>query len=355
MDLAGTETLLMSYYKQIDRNQVQFDFAVSATNECAYDKEIVQMGGRIFRYPKYTITNHFTYTLWWRNFLIEHPEIRIIHGHIGSTAAIYLRIAKQQGRIAIAHSHSTWGDSGPHAWAYRIFSFPTRYIADYYFGCSRQALIDRYGKKVANNKEIASVMPNAIDARKFVYNEAVRNEVRAQYNIPANMLVIGTVGRFSPQKNPLFTVSLSAELKRRGLDFRFLWFGQGEMESAIREEMSKQNVEDKIILAGVRKDIYRVLQAMDVFVFPSVWEGLGISCIEAQAAGLPALCSESVPDDAKVTDLFHYLPLNDVKTWADEVLEQKGVKRTDRFDEIDKAGYDIVSAAKRMQDFYLGI
>ena len=107
MDLAGTETLLMNFYRNIDRSKVQFDFAVSATKECAYDQEIISMGGLIFHYPRYRGTNHFAYKKWWKIFLETHPEYKIIHGHIGSTAAIYLSIAKSMGRYTIAHSHST--------------------------------------------------------------------------------------------------------------------------------------------------------------------------------------------------------------------------------------------------------
>lgn len=355
MDLAGTETLLMSYYKRIDRNEVQFDFAVSSTTECAYDREIEQMGGRLFHYPAYKGYNHFSYMRWWNMFLSDHPEIKIIHGHIGSTAAIYLDLAKRHGRYTIAHSHSTWGENGAHAFLYKLFSYPTRYIADHFFGCSKQALIDRYGKKIANNTKLAEVMANAIDAKRFIFNEDARLSLRKNLGIDVDAFVIGTVGRFSPQKNPFMTLRVCEGLKRRNIGFKFLWFGQGELEDEIRREIDRLNLRDNVILAGVRKDIFNVLQAMDVFIFPSLWEGLGISCIEAQAAGLPTLCSETVPLDAKITDLFHYLPLDNVEAWVDEILRNKSIIRSNRFSEIEKSGYDIGSAAKRMQDFYINV
>ena len=136
MDLAGTETLLMNFYRNINRENVQFDFAVSATQECAYDREIEELGGYIFHYPRYKGTNHFAYKKWWEEFLDEHTEYHVVHGHIGSTAAIYLSIANKKGRYTIAHSHSTNSTVKINSIIYGLFSYPTRYIADYFFGCS---------------------------------------------------------------------------------------------------------------------------------------------------------------------------------------------------------------------------
>ena len=353
MDMAGTETLLMNYYKKIDRHKVQFDFAVSTEEECSYDSEIIQMGGKIFHYPLYKGINHFTYVKWWKEFFAAHPEYKIVHGHIGSTAAIYLNIAKKYGCFTIAHSHATWGERNLHAVIYRLYSYPTRYVADYFFGCSKLALIDRYGNGVASNPKIASVMPNAIDANKFVYNEQYRNEVRQEYNIKKDEYVIGTVGRFSPPKNPLFIVEIVSILARKGEIFKFLWLGQGEMEAEIKQKIEVLNLQNYFILAGVRKDIFRVLQAMDVFVFPSIWEGLGISCIEAQAAGLPTLCSDKIPEDANITNLFVSLPIDNAEKWADEILTHKITKRMNCFESIKNAGYDIIESAKKIENFYL--
>lgn len=355
MELAGTETLLMSYYKQVDRELVQFDFAVSVNHKCAYDDQIEQMGGRIFHYPVYKGYNHISYIKWWNKFFKEHLEISIVHGHIGSTAAIYLNIAKKYNRYTIAHSHSTWGEKNFHEMLYRAFSYPTRYIADYFLGCSKQALIDRYGNKVAKNSSISAVMPNAIDAKKFIYNENTRKEIRNELGIDDDMFVLGTVGRLTPAKNPYMTIRICQELVRTGVDFKFLWFGQGEMESELKADINRLHLNDKIIMAGVRKDIYNVLQAMDVFIFPSLWEGLGISCIEAQAAGLPTLCSEKIPGDANITNLFISLPLNNLSAWIDRILSNKNIQRTNRYDEIESAGYDIATAAKTIENFYKGI
>ena len=194
MNFAGTETLLMNLYRNIDRSQIQFDFAVTADHECAYDAEIQRLGGRIIHYPLYRGVNHFSYVSWWTHFFKNHPEYYIIHGHIGSTAAIYLHIANKFGRFTIAHSHSTSSHRvNLHDMLYCVFSYPTRYVADYFMGCSRDALIDRYGKGILNN---------GIDARKYIYSKETRNNVREEIHISEDEIVIGTVGRLTPPQNP---------------------------------------------------------------------------------------------------------------------------------------------------------
>lgn len=362
MQLGGTETLLMTFYRQINRELVQFDFAVTAKEEAAYDKEILELGGRIYRYPRYYGWNHRAYVRWWHRFFEEHPEYHIIHGHIGYTAATYLHIAKRYGCYAIAHSHSTnevktlrnlWKKRTLSDIAHRVCYFPSRYVADYFFGCSRQALIDRYGKKVARNSAIASVLNNAIDAQRFIYNEADRATVRWEYSLAEDDFVIGTVGRLTTHRNPAMVIDIVSQLVKRGIKFKFLWIGQGQLEQEIKAEIKRHELEDYILLPGARKDIHRVLSAMDVFILPSLWEGLGIACIEAQAAGLPTLCSESVPVDAKITDLFHYLPLDNASKWADEIVRQKGVRRSNRYMEVVHAGYDVKTVAKWLQEFYI--
>lgn len=355
MDMAGTETLLMTFYRQINTELVQFDFAVCTDRECAYDKEILERGGRIFHYPRYNIFNHFTYRRWWKEFISNHSEYQIIHGHIGSTAAIYLSIAKKYGRYTIAHSHSTNGEKSLTAIIYQLYSYPTRNIADYFFGCSQQALEDRYGKVVANDKKKSRVLNNAIDAKRFIFNPYKRKEIRHEYGLDEKEYIVGTVGRLTPQKNPFFQIKVIKSLVNKGVVFKFLWFGKGELENDIRDEIKNQGIEDYVILAGVRPDVNNILQAMDVFSFPSLWEGLGIACVEAQAAGLPVVCSNAIPHEVKVCKNCHFTPIDDENTWADKIVELMDAPRKDCYQDVVDAGYDIVASAQWLQNFYLSI
>ena len=352
MNRAGTETMLMNFYRNIDRSEVQFDFAVCTNDECDYEEEIISMGGRIYRYPKYTGKNHFQYQAWWDKFFTEHGEYKIVHGHIGSTAAIYLGIAKKHGVYTIAHSHGTKEPLSIRSALYQLFSYRTRFIADYFFGCSMQALIDRYGEKIAHSDR-AKVLNNAIDAKKYAYDEIVRKEVREELNLPDGLLTIGTVGRLSPAKNPAMTLRIIQDLMNNGIRFKFIWVGDGELKEDIDLEIKKRGVVDSVIMLGVRNDVHRILQALDVFIFPSIWEGLGIVAIEAQAAGLPTLCSDSVPKEAKVTGLCNYIPINAENEWSKAIVSHMHDKRRITTDEIIKANYDIHSVARWLRDFYI--
>ena len=358
MNMAGTETLLVNFYRNIDRSKVQFDFAVMTKKHCAYDDEIISMGGKLIHYPAYRPNTIIEYRNWWNRFFKEHPEYRIVHGHIGSTAAIYLKIAKKYGRFTIAHSHGTNATLSPKSVLYRICSYPTRYVADQFFSCSQQALIDRYGKKVAEGSK-AKVISNAIDAEKYIYNSETRAKIRTELGVDRQQLIIGTVGRLAPPKNPYEILRICKDLKRRGLEFRFLWFGTGELEDDIKKKITEDNLGDVVTLMGTRPDIYNVLQAMDIFLFPSVWEGLGIACVEAQAAGLPTLCSDTVPPEAKATDCCMFLPLNMTDVWCEEIekvaaeVRKTDYKRPNTYRDIVKAGYDIKDVAKWLQDYYM--
>ena len=361
MERAGTETLLMNLYRHIDRNKIQFDFAVSATSKAAYDDEIIAMGGRIFHYPRYKGKNHFAYQKWWDKFLTKHTEYQIVHGHIGSTAAIYLKIAKKHGLYTIAHSHNTYRKLDAQQVLYRIYSYPTRFVADYFFGCSMPALESRYGKRVAHNAKKAQILHNAIDAEKFRYNPEARQRIRSNLSISDNNYVVGTVGRLTPQKNPYFTIKIIEQLSKKMPHFKFLWVGSGELEDDIKRIVKEKRFTDRVIFTGSVPNANEMYQAMDVFIFPSLYEGLGNVAIEAQASGLPTLCSVEVPHEASATNLAKFLPLDNTQIWCRELIslenqvKSEEYSRKDTYEEIVRAEYDITAVAEWLEKFYLGI
>lgn len=352
MNRAGTETMLMNFYRHMDRSCIQLDFAVCTDEKCDYEDEISSLGGKIYRYQRYTGKNHLQYKEWWERFFSEHKEYKIVHGHIGSTAAIYLGVAKKHGLFTIAHSHGTNEPLSLRAILYRSLSYRTRFVADQFFGCSMQALIDRYGESVAQSDK-AKVLNNAIDAKKFAYDKNVRNEVRSELGISGDMLTLGTVGRLSPPKNPYMVLNILSALKEKGVDFRFIWCGVGELKGEIEKKIVEENLTDEVMMLGLRNDIPRMLQAMDIFVFPSTWEGLGIVAVEAQAAGLPTLCSDQVPLEAKVTELCKYISLASTEPWIKAIELEKNHNRQITTEEIIRNKYDINDQAKWLQEFYI--
>lgn len=353
MNRAGTETMLMNLYRAIDRSRIQFDFAVTTTEQCDYDEEINSLGGRIIHYPKYKGKNHFAYKRWWKTFFSAHPEYKIVHGHIGSTASIYLKIAKTYGCFTIAHSHSTGAYSSFHDYIYKLYSYSTRFIADYFIGCSTEALISRYGRKVAKDKKRSYVLNNGIDVNKYMYSGQIRDEVKDELGLDKDTLVVGTVGRFTEAKNTSFIVDILAELKKKEPGFRFIWAGTGELKEQTEKYIAEKNLQENILLLGVRDDIPRILQALNVFILPSKFEGLPVIGVEVQAAGVPMLCSDKVSPEVNMSKCVVFLPINNTDIWVERILQEKSFRRVESAaSDVVNAGYDIQTTSVWLADFY---
>ncbi len=353
MNRAGAETMLMNLYRAIDREKVQFDFAVTATTCCDYDDEIRALGGRIIRYPKYRGTNHLQYKKWWNDFFKNNHEYHIVHGHIGSTASIYLRIAKRYGMYTIAHSHSTGELKSVRDLFYKVYSYSTRYIADYFIGCSTDALISRYGKKIARLKDRSTILNNGVDVKKYTFSDYTRRAIREELGIKDETLVVGTVGRFTEAKNTFFIVDILYEIKKKIPDFVFVWAGAGELKDKVEDYIEKKGLSSNVKLLGVREDIPRVLHAMNVFILPSKFEGLPVIGVEVQAAGVPMLCSDKVSKEVNMSKCVTFLPIDSTAPWVSEILNERTYRRIpDASCDVIKAGYDINSTASWLLSFY---
>lgn len=352
LDRGGAETLVMNIYRNMDREQVQFDFVIHTKDKGAYYDEIISLGGKIYHCPQYTGKNHFTYIRWWKNFFEEHNEYDTVHGHVRSTAAIYLKIAKKYRRFTVAHSHSTSSGKGISAIVKNMMQFPIRNTADYFLGCSQIANEWLFGKRVANDSKRCSILKNGVDLTKYRFDFAIRTQYRKDLGIDTN-LVIGTVGRIETPKNPMFIIDVFCEILKNAPNARLLWIGDGTLMSSVKEKIAQLNVEDKVLLIGSKGNVSDYLQAMDVFLFPSLWEGLGMSLIEAQATGLPCVCSDVIPDEAHVTDLMIKKCLTDAtEEWANGCLSASQKTREDQTEKIKAANYDIRQVVEQLRGVY---
>jgi len=354
MNRGGAETMIMNLYRHTDHSQVQFDFVENSSEPAAFDEEIMKLGGRIYRCPHYNGKNHRVYVKWWNDFFKAHPnQYQIIHGHLGSTAAIYLAIAKKFGIYTIAHSHNSGTDRGAKTLLYKVMSYNTRNVADYFFACSTPAGIDRFGNKIVRGGHY-SLLNNAIETDTFVYRDSVREIFRQQLGL-ADELVIGHVGRFNPQKNHPFLMDIFAALLKKESNAVLLLVGGGEEMSKMQEKVQELGIAEYVRFLGVRSDVADLMQAMDVFVFPSLYEGLPVTMVEAQAAGLPCIISDKVPPECILTEgLVDVMPLSaSPGAWAEKILAKRAIPRTDRRAEVAAHGFDITTEAVKLQEFYL--
>lgn len=353
MDLGGAESLIMNLYRHIDRSRVQFDFLLHCPEGSAYEKEIRELGGRIFRIPRYLLYNKLSYEKNLTSFLGSHPEYRIIHDHLMDSASETLRVAGRMGRLTIAHSHTA---DVPFSAGELLRSFLRRdlwKIADYRFACSEEA-----GKWLYRGKADFTVLRNGIETKAFGFDMKERERVRKELGIPESAFVVGTVGRMVRYKNQARLPGIIGELEKTGTDTRLLLVGDGPEKEEIMKNAGRLGVSDHLIFTGPRKDVTGLLMGMDAFVLPSLYEGLGIVLVEAQASGLPCIFTDSIPADVDIIpELIHRVALSDPdSTWARTLLDVRPMEnRETAAGTVEGKGYDIKTSASQLQEFYLSL
>ena len=349
MGRGGLETMLMNYYRHIDRSKVQFDFLTHRSFEADYDREITALGGKIYHLPRLNPLSG-SYLRQLDAFFREHPEYRVVHSHLDCMAGIPLKYAERNGvPVRIAHAHNTNQEKNL---KYPLKMLCRRDIPRYatdLFACSEAAGSWMFGKNRF------SVINNAIDANQYAPDPAKRNQIRREFGIPDDALVLGHVGRFMPVKNHEFLLKVLCELKAVDDSCRLLLVGDGPNQARIKEMAGSMDISDRVIFTGVRGDVPALLQAMDVFLFPSLFEGLPLALIEAQCSGLPCLKSEFVPEESvKVPAIVRSVELaKGPKEWASAAQSLARIIRTGRAQEITDAGFNILEEARKLESFYL--
>lgn len=354
-NLGGAESRVMELYRALDRDKVQFDFLVHTGKEGQYSEEIRRLGGRIYNVPRFRVLNLLTYKKALRKFFREHHEFAAVHGHMTSTASIYLPIAKKAGiPVTIAHARSAGVSPGFKGLATKILRYPLKYRADYCFTCSAEAAEAVYGRKWVEKGNVWTI-PNAIDAQRFMFDAAVRAQVREELGLK-DQFVIGHVGRFGFMKNHTFLIDIFAELCKMRDDAALVLIGKGELEGQIRAKVSSLELLDKVLFLGNRFDVERYYQAFDYFVFPSTFEGLPGSVAEAQASGLCCLVSDKVTREAALTELATYKSIEEpAANWAGELMRnaRAAMERRDMRAAIADSGFDVRGQAAAMEAFYI--
>ena len=351
MNRAGLETMLMNYYRAIDRSKIQFDFLVHRDKEGDYDNEIKPMGGRIYHLPSISFAHLIDYNKKACDFFVNHPEYSIVHSHLDSLSALPLAAAKKANiSTRIAHSHTSNFDSGLKK---PIRNMTKRLIPKYatdFFGCSDEAIEFMFGKRAAKN---GIVINNAIDTSKFTFNKKTRKKIRKEFSLSDSNFVIGHVGRFNYPKNHEFIVSVFNELLKEEPSAKLILVGDGENKSTIEKQISDLGISKSVIMTGIRNDIHDIMQAMDVFLMPSRYEGLPVVSIEAQASGLPCVFSDVVTAGLDITGNCRFISLKlNAKEWAEVILDFKGYTRCDTSRNIEIAGYNSHSEASKLKDYY---
>lgn len=365
MNRGGAETMIMNYYRALDRSMVQFDFLLHRTEKGAFDDEIKAMGGRIFYMPAINPKNYFEYKKKLNIFFKNHSEYNVVHSHLNALSGILLSVAKKQGiKIRIAHAHLAVEPYAIKKIFYKntdikatvkdsiqsVLRFTTPKHATHYFACGKKAGTWLFGEKLAPQ---VTVINNAIHTENFSFNIETRNSLKAELKLE-NKKVIGHVGRFNEQKNHFFLLDIFKEVIKSHHDTVLVLIGDGNLRTKLEEKVAALQLNNHVRFLGVRTDIAELLQVFDVFLFPSLYEGLPVTLVEAQAAGLKIVASNTITNEVDITNTISFLPLEaSPKTWAKTILNSWNYERVNTFDQIKNGKYDIHENAKSLENFYL--
>lgn len=346
---AGVESFVMSVYRNIDTSKVQFDFIVHSTKREFYDDEVEKLGGKIYRFTYKDDKNLFKYIKDLKSFFQSHPEYKIVHGHMQSMMPLYLYCAKRSKvPVRIAHSHNNSYEHSAKGFILHIFSRFSRYPATDRYACSADSGKYLFGKKPFD------VIFNGIDMDRFVFREDVRKRLRRELGIKEHEILLGTVGRMEKQKNQLFLLQVLNDVVKKDQKYRLLLIGSGSMEAELRAFVKAHDLSDHVIFLGNVPNVNDYMSAMDLFVLPSLYEGLGIVLIEAQATGLNCITTQgTVAAETKVSDIIQYLPL-DSSRWIDSILHFQPKRERTLCDERINI-FDIRNVAENMQKRYFDL
>lgn len=348
LNAGGSQAMLMNIYRCIDRDRIRFDFALDRPQELFYADEVRALGGSIYTLPLFTGLNAAEVRRGWDRFLTEHPGYSVLHSHVRSYASLYLPVAERHGLKTVIHSHNTSNRAGPAAAVKAALQYPLRWQADVLMGCSTEAGRWLFGERACRSDRYV-FLPNGVDLSRFRPDAALRREYRARMGLERNY-VVGHVGRLGPAKNHAFLLEVFAQLHSRRPEARLLLVGDGELRRDIEERIGALGLSDSVIMTGNRDDVPALMQAMDVFAFPSLWEGLPVTLVEAQAVGLPCLISDRITRDVDITPLITRLPVGDAVLWARELMTAR--ERQDCSALVAASGFDIHDSAEKLCRVY---
>lgn len=352
MNSGGVESVVMNYYRNIDKNKVQFDFIVDEDSQNIPIEEIENMGGKIIKVPPYK--NIVSYMNILKN-ILKKENYKIVHSHLNTLSVFPLYVAKMANvPVRIAHSHST---SNKKEWKKNILKNIlkpfSKVNATHYFCCSELAGRWLFGDKTYDNNKV-KLINNAINIDKFIYNEEIRNIIRNELNIE-DKIVIGHVGRFVEQKNHTGLIDIFNEIHKMNSETVLLLAGDGPLLENIKDKVNSLNLTSVVKFLGVRNDINNIMQGIDVFLLPSLYEGLPVVGVEAQASGNLCIFSSNMTKETKVLETTKFLHISDgPKEWAKYILEEyKDFIRKDTRQEIINSCFEIKTEAKKLEYIYI--
>lgn len=328
MNVGGTETMIMNLYKNIDREKVQFDFLYYVNDECFYDDEIKKLGGKIIKANSVQNSGVLKSVSELKKIIIENGPYDVVHAHTLFNCGIAMLASKLAGvkvRISHAHTNQETTFSLARKVYYKSMSTMINCNSTKFLGASKYAGSFLFGEKIVESNKY-EFLPNFIEYEKILSSN---KNLRKEFGIKENEFIIGTVGRFIPIKNQKLILEIAKNIKvENNIDFKILLVGDGDLKDELQRQVKDLGIEDKVIFTGYRKDVYDLVNIMDVFVLPSLFEGFGMVVVEAQVAGVPCIISDVIPEEVNLKmGLVQKVSLKDeVNIWVKKVLDVRNDK-----------------------------
>lgn len=344
----GIESFVMNYYRSIDRSIIQFDFVNPYDKPLAYEKEILSLGGIVYKLPDFH-KNPILFRKELRNII---KAYKIVHVHMLSAAnLIPLQVAVECNvKRIIAHSHNTLAEGIIRRFLHQIHYKRIKKYANTLLACSEKAGEWMFGKEVS-----FEVIKNAINIDRYTYNQQCREVCRKEFNIDDDSLLYGNIGRLNVQKNQSFLIDVFAEILKKQPNSYLCIIGDGELRQDLMNRINKLKISDRVLMTGSRTDVYRLYNALDVIIMPSIFEGLPITLVEAQANGLKCYVSKNrVPDESKILDSMEFLELSlGAKKWAERIVDGKCSRIRSAKEVLTAQHYDISKESIHLESLYL--
>lgn len=352
MNMGGIENFIMNIYRNINRDKVQFDFLLHQEEKQIFEEEILSLGGRVYRINSLGKVGHFKYLKGLKEFFLSHKEYRIVHSHYNTISGIILREAKKCNiPVRISHSHTSYPKYRFIEKIYKTYSkLLIKNNSNLKFACSKKAGEWLYGKII--NFEVIN---NGVNSKEYLYNREKREYIRNELALSQKDIVLGHIGRFSSEKNHMFLIEIFKELNKINENYKLFLIGDGDTQKDIEEKVEKLELGTKVKFLGVRKDVKDILQGLDMFILPSIFEGLPVTLVEAQGAGLKCFVSDSITKEIDLKcGLIEFISLEkSPKKWAEIIDNNRVYQRRNTQSFIKKYGYDMFEIAKKLENTYI--
>lgn len=352
---SGITSVIRNYLSHFDWSDIQVDILAHGYVEQETLDGLKAYGANVFFMPILNLKSVLKFRQFINDFFAEH-KYDIVHSHYFQLDCLVFPIAKRKSSsICISHSHSTkLSDFKIKAIRNRLLSININRAADVWAACSNDAGEFLFGKNFSRSPK-KLIVRNGIECTDYIFDLEKRKRKRREFGIKDSEIVLGHIGRMAPQKNPLFLINILNELVKIDSNYRLMMVGNGPMESEIKKMVDSLGLKDKVYFAGVRSDVPELINAFDIFLFPSLYEGLGIVAVEAQANGLNCLVSDVIPREVDLTGIRRLSLEAGPLEWAKEITHMSTTRCVDNYRKVVDAGYDIQSAANYLLDYYCNL